>query len=258
MARSPSRLFVLGQSPLPTQPSRLTGSGNLRTWHFVKPLLDAGHTIRLVTARMPGSLDDDEEGPIERSGRRAAPRGSPHGTLQRLGLSARSARRLRRRRLDRHQPLPIVAAGAARLRLAHVVRPQWLGHGGSPDQGGDLRRRLLPVTFLEPGALGAGTGRRGLHGVAGAGSGHGGRAGHVGTPGTGNRRLSVLPPHPQRLGGASSPGATGHPARTAGARRRLRGAVVTTPGPTSTCCTLPWWRPWKRRRTSTSSPPAAP
>lgn len=66
MPRPPSRLFVLGQSPLPTEPSRLTGSGNLRTWHFVKPLLDAGHTVRLVTARMPGSLDDDEAGPIER------------------------------------------------------------------------------------------------------------------------------------------------------------------------------------------------
>lgn len=66
MPRPPSRLFVLGQSPLPTEPSRLMGSGNLRTWHFVKPLLDAGHTVRLVTARMPGSLDDDETGPIER------------------------------------------------------------------------------------------------------------------------------------------------------------------------------------------------
>lgn len=59
MSPATSRLLVLGQSPLPTEPRRLQGSGNLRTWHFVKPLLDAGHEVCLVAARVPGSYDDD-------------------------------------------------------------------------------------------------------------------------------------------------------------------------------------------------------
>ncbi|MEL7061219.1 MAG: hypothetical protein AAGN46_14450, partial [Acidobacteriota bacterium] len=38
---------------------RLQRSGSLRTWHFVKPLLDAGHEVHLFGVRIPGSYPDD-------------------------------------------------------------------------------------------------------------------------------------------------------------------------------------------------------
>ena len=54
-----SRCFVLGYAPLPFEPRRLQRSGNLRTWQLVEPLLEAGHEVLLVAARIPGSYDED-------------------------------------------------------------------------------------------------------------------------------------------------------------------------------------------------------
>lgn len=56
-----SRLLILGHSPLPWEPSAIQCSGNLRTWHLVKPLLDAGHEVRLVAAQVPDSCPAEAE-----------------------------------------------------------------------------------------------------------------------------------------------------------------------------------------------------
>ncbi|MEO1082626.1 MAG: glycosyltransferase [Acidobacteriota bacterium] len=61
-----TRLLCIGHAPLPHEPSRLLCSGSLRTWHFVKPLLDAGHEVRLVAARVPGSGGDESTSILER------------------------------------------------------------------------------------------------------------------------------------------------------------------------------------------------
>ena len=59
------RLLLLGHAPLPPEPRRIQRSSNLRTWHFAKPLLDAGHTVLLVAARIPGSYPEDVSPRIE-------------------------------------------------------------------------------------------------------------------------------------------------------------------------------------------------
>ena len=47
-----SKLLLLGHSPLPQEHQQLQCAANLRTWHLAKPLLDDGHELRLVAARI--------------------------------------------------------------------------------------------------------------------------------------------------------------------------------------------------------------
>ncbi|MEM9556432.1 MAG: glycosyltransferase [Acidobacteriota bacterium] len=54
-----TRVFILGASPLPTEPGERQYAANLRTWHFTKPLLDAGHEVCLVGCRVPAAYPDD-------------------------------------------------------------------------------------------------------------------------------------------------------------------------------------------------------
>ena len=61
-----SRLFVVGAAPLPFERKQRQYAANLRTWHFTKPLLDAGHTIRLVACRLPNTYSPEEDSdPVE-------------------------------------------------------------------------------------------------------------------------------------------------------------------------------------------------
>ena len=48
-----TRILILGAAPLPFEPQRRQYAANLRTWHFTRPLLDAGHQIRLIGGRLP-------------------------------------------------------------------------------------------------------------------------------------------------------------------------------------------------------------
>ncbi|MGB5342583.1 MAG: hypothetical protein WBP67_10875 [Thermoanaerobaculia bacterium] len=56
-----SRLFVVGAAPLPFERKQRQYAANLRTWHFTKPLLDAGHAIRLVACRLPNTYSPEED-----------------------------------------------------------------------------------------------------------------------------------------------------------------------------------------------------
>ena len=66
MTASLPKLLAFGSAPLPFEPLRLQRSGNLRTWQFVKPLLDAGHEVRLLAARTPGSYPKDVPPVVEK------------------------------------------------------------------------------------------------------------------------------------------------------------------------------------------------
>ncbi len=59
MTTALSRILVFGNAPLPFEPLRLQRSGNLRTWQFVKPLLDAGHEVLLLGVRIPDSYPEE-------------------------------------------------------------------------------------------------------------------------------------------------------------------------------------------------------
>lgn len=61
-----SRIFIVGAAPLPFERKQRQYAANLRTWHFAKPLLDAGHTIRLVACRLPNTYSPEEDSkPVE-------------------------------------------------------------------------------------------------------------------------------------------------------------------------------------------------
>lgn len=58
-----SRILVLGTGPLLEKGSRVMSGQCLRTWHFCKPLLAAGHEVRLLTVPIPGATDDAADPP---------------------------------------------------------------------------------------------------------------------------------------------------------------------------------------------------
>ncbi len=53
------KIFVLGTGPLLESGARVMSGQCLRTWHFCKPLLDAGHAVELMTVPIPGTTTDD-------------------------------------------------------------------------------------------------------------------------------------------------------------------------------------------------------
>ena len=54
-----SRLLVLGVGPLPFENRKKVYGESLRTWHFLKPLLDAGHEICLVALQLPDPYHEE-------------------------------------------------------------------------------------------------------------------------------------------------------------------------------------------------------
>ncbi len=48
-----SRLLVLGVGPLPFEQRKRAYGSSLRTWHFIRPLLKAGHTVHLIAMQLP-------------------------------------------------------------------------------------------------------------------------------------------------------------------------------------------------------------
>lgn len=62
-----SRILVLGAAPLPFEPRERQYAPNLRTWHFVKPLIEDGHDIRLVAGRIPNTYPDDVDPVIQQT-----------------------------------------------------------------------------------------------------------------------------------------------------------------------------------------------
>ena len=54
-----SRLFVLGVGPLPFEERIKVYGSSLRTWHFIQPLLDQGHEIRLVAMQLPDPYHEE-------------------------------------------------------------------------------------------------------------------------------------------------------------------------------------------------------
>lgn len=59
------RIFVLGTGPLLASGSRIMSGQCLRTWHFTKPLLEAGHQVRLLTVPIPGTTGEPGDPPIK-------------------------------------------------------------------------------------------------------------------------------------------------------------------------------------------------
>lgn len=55
-----SRLLVLGVGPLPFENRKKVYGLSLRTWHFLKPLLDAGHEICLVAMQLPDPYKEEK------------------------------------------------------------------------------------------------------------------------------------------------------------------------------------------------------
>ncbi|MCC6547740.1 hypothetical protein IT570_11290 [Candidatus Sumerlaeota bacterium] len=53
-----SRILIVGTGPLLESGARIMSGQCLRTWHFCKPLLDAGHAVRLMTIPIPGTTND--------------------------------------------------------------------------------------------------------------------------------------------------------------------------------------------------------
>ncbi|MEM7587761.1 MAG: glycosyltransferase [Acidobacteriota bacterium] len=56
-----TRLLILGAAPLPFEPQRRQYAANLRTWHVTRPLLDDGHTVRLIGCRLPETYPADAD-----------------------------------------------------------------------------------------------------------------------------------------------------------------------------------------------------
>lgn len=66
-----SRVLILGAAPLPFEKKERQYAANLRTWHFTKPILDAGHQVRLIACRLPNTYsksDDIEPWTVEKIG----------------------------------------------------------------------------------------------------------------------------------------------------------------------------------------------
>lgn len=61
-----ARILLLGCSPLPCEPGQAATGPGIRTWQFVKPLLDAGHHVTALCLRAQGSYDGLET-PVVRS-----------------------------------------------------------------------------------------------------------------------------------------------------------------------------------------------
>ncbi len=67
-----SRLLVLGVGPLPFENRIKVYGSSLRTWHFIKPLLDDGHEILLIAMQLPDPYHEEnlpqiqkfEQGPL--------------------------------------------------------------------------------------------------------------------------------------------------------------------------------------------------
>ena len=58
-----ARIHVLGTGPLLDSKSRIMSGQCLRTWHFCKPLLEAGHDVRLATVPIPGTTGEEGQPP---------------------------------------------------------------------------------------------------------------------------------------------------------------------------------------------------
>ena len=50
-----SRIMILGTCPLPFENEKKLYGPGIRTWQFAKPLIDDGHTVCLVCARIPSA-----------------------------------------------------------------------------------------------------------------------------------------------------------------------------------------------------------
>lgn len=59
-----SRLLVLGTGPLLEEGTTVMSGQCLRTWHFCRPLIEAGHRVRLLTVPIPGATDEDATNPL--------------------------------------------------------------------------------------------------------------------------------------------------------------------------------------------------
>ncbi|MEO8376162.1 MAG: hypothetical protein ABI579_00710 [Candidatus Sumerlaeota bacterium] len=53
------KILVVGTGPLLEVGARVMSGQCLRTWHFCKPLIDAGHRVHLMTVPIPGTTDDN-------------------------------------------------------------------------------------------------------------------------------------------------------------------------------------------------------
>ncbi|MDI6783265.1 MAG: glycosyltransferase [bacterium] len=58
------KIFAVGAGPLPFESSATLYGLGYRTWHIVKPLLDDGHTVRLVAVRIPTASESGLTLPI--------------------------------------------------------------------------------------------------------------------------------------------------------------------------------------------------
>ena len=58
------RLLLLGTGPLLEEGTTVMSGQCLRTWHFAKPLLDAGFRVRLLTVPIPGATDEQAPDPL--------------------------------------------------------------------------------------------------------------------------------------------------------------------------------------------------
>ena len=54
-----TRVFILGQSPLPFEEQGVSYGPGRRTWQLVSPLLDDGHEVCLVASRISGAYPDN-------------------------------------------------------------------------------------------------------------------------------------------------------------------------------------------------------
>lgn len=61
-----SKVLVLGASPLPIENEIMLSGPGIRTWQFVKPLLNDGHQICLVCFQTPGAYKQKKKELIER------------------------------------------------------------------------------------------------------------------------------------------------------------------------------------------------
>lgn len=63
-----TRLLILGAAPLPFESLARQYAANLRTWHLTRPLLTAGHQVRLIACRLPNTYgDQNQRDPVIRS-----------------------------------------------------------------------------------------------------------------------------------------------------------------------------------------------
>jgi len=60
-----SKVFALGVSPLPIENEKVLNGPGIRTWQFVKPLIDDGHRVCLVCIQTPGVYKKGQEGLVE-------------------------------------------------------------------------------------------------------------------------------------------------------------------------------------------------